>query len=63
MNTKKLMWMEVHIYSVKATSQRYNDNKKRPEQKENQLEILKFTHFARNLHILAEGFGSRTECC
>ena len=45
--------MEVHIYSVKAKSQasNNNDNTKRPNPKENQLEILGisarvFTHFA-----------------
>ena len=46
-------------------SQIYNDNTKRPKPKENQLGILEissmeFTHFARNL---AEGLGSRRECC
>ena len=46
-------------------SQIYNDNTKRPKQKENQLGILgissrEFTHFAGNS---AEGFGSRRERC
>ena len=48
------MWMEVHIYSVKAKSQagnvlsqRYNDNIKRQKHEDTQLGILKIWHFAR----------------
>ena len=46
-------------------SQIYNDNRKRPKPKENQLGILgissrEFMHFAGNL---AEGLGSRRERC
>ena len=63
--------MEVHIYSVKAKSQAgnmsqtYNDNTKRPKQKENQLGILgissrEFTHSVGNS---AEGLGSGRERC
>ena len=51
---KKLMQMEVHVYSsviVKSQAgnmrQRYNNNTKRPKPTENQLGILKFIHFAR----------------
>ena len=45
--------------------QRYNDNRKRPQQKENQLGVLgisarEFLHFAGNS---AEGLGSRKEHC
>ena len=57
--------MKVHIYSVKAKSQIYNDNTKRTKPKENQLGILgissrEFTHYVENS---AEGLGSRRECC
>ena len=61
------MWMEVHIYRIKAESQAgnmiqgYNDNIKRPKPLRYSARDLK------NLCILlensAEGLGSRRECC
>ena len=68
---QKLIWMEVHIYIVKAKSQegniwvKHNDNAKRPKLNENQLGILgissrEFTHSVGNS---AEGFRSGREPC
>ena len=57
--------MEVCIYSVKAKSQIYNDNTKRPKPKDNQLGILgissrEFTHSVGNS---AESLRSGREQC
>ena len=50
------MWMEVHIYSVKAKNQAGNiwvkdkiTTKKRPKPKENQLGILKIYAFCQKI--------------
>ena len=64
-HTKKLMWMEVHIYSVKAKSQagniwvnqRYNDNIKRPKQQDTLLGILKIYSFCQKIQQRASGPG------
>ena len=57
--------MKEHIWSVKAKSQIYNNNTRRPKPKENQLGILEissreFMHYVENS---AEGLGSRRKCC
>ena len=52
------MWMEVHIYSVKVKRQSGNIGVK---------DITTTARDCKNLHILlenlAEGLGSRSECC
>ena len=62
----KLMWMEIHMYSVKGKSQAgkmsqtYNDNIKRPKLQDILLGILKTYAFCRKLQQRALGSGEST---
>ena len=52
--------MEVHIYSVKATSQAGNENIKKPKPQDILLGILKIYAFCQKIQQRASGPGEST---